>query len=202
MLIIELTCDERVDTTGYYAAPDFTAGYIAELMNQNQEKRAVYLTYTFEYVLASAHTNFQKVKLVWLDIAGCELHPEMPGLLQTSFNYTTEPFTSSTLEGTIIRILGHVHDGGLGIKVARNEHLICDMQANYGRDPKYISRINNTTVEHISNFDWCDQNTRLLIGDSLSATAYYNTSLHTPIRMKDGNVQGVMGIILIYLIPD
>ena len=122
---------------GYYIAPHDKFASLSELMNMDDQPQEGYVTITYEYI-PSVPAGFGTVKALWLDIGGCMHGSEMPVKSMTHpFTYTSKPWTSD-INGRLIGIGGHLHDGGTHIKVMMNNKLECDCRAAYGKTPAYI----------------------------------------------------------------
>lgn len=174
-------------------------------MNTEMVNQTAVVTITYEYI-PGLPASFSKVTPVWLDIAPCDQGSEEPAKNST-FQYTSIPWTApTTIKGRITCAIGHVHDGGTHIDIAKNNQSICDVIAAYGQNPGYIDPMNSSMMDmpgmtmgsHISSLSECSAG-QLNPGDNLTVTAYYNTTEYAPMTNTDGSLAPIMGIGLLYV---
>lgn len=106
-------------------------------MNMVDYSRDAVLTVTWEFI-PSVPAGFDKVKPLWLDIAGCNRTSDEPAKANQAFQYTDSAPWTSNFTGRITAVGGHLHDGGIHLTVNKNNKVICDCVAVYGQNPAYI----------------------------------------------------------------
>jgi hypothetical protein len=198
---------------GYYVNQTDEFALLVELMNEILEPTPAVVTVTYEYI-PGIPANFSTVYPIWLDIAPCADASLMPAYANTTFNYTSMPYTSP-VEGEILGIGGHIHDGGTNIEIFQNKKMICNSTALYGMTPGYVEPMSlmsmgsmsmnmsgmNVGIDnvHISNMSTCYDVGMLNKGDNLTVQAFYNTNLHAPMLGTNGTLEPIMGISLVYV---
>ncbi|CZR60756.1 uncharacterized protein PAC_10652 [Phialocephala subalpina] len=196
-------CINGTNNAGYYIGRNDTIGFLTELMNTEMVNQTAVVTIEYEYI-PGLPASFSKVTPVWLDIAPCDQGSEEPAK-NGSFQYTSTPWTApANAAGRITCAIGHVHDGGTHIDIAKNNQSMCDAIAVYG-GPGYMDPMGNmvnmpgmTMGSHISSLSECSTG-QLNVGDSLTVTAYYNTTEYAPMTNTDGSLTPIMGIGLLYV---
>jgi hypothetical protein len=209
-----LTADinQAKDRAGYFFRESDKMHLIIELMNTNVAKKLVYMTMTYEYV-PSTIKDFSNLKPVWLDIAQCGLSDVDAPKDETKYSLPALPWTSN-VEGEILGVGGHVHDGGLNVDIELNKKTICDSKAVYGGRPEYLSPLADTGDKmmdmmmdksrvHISDMGICygkvDNLPTIKKGDVVDITGYYDYSKHAPMGDDAGNPSGVMAIAIMFV---
>jgi hypothetical protein len=170
-----------------------------ELMNQNAHTVQVVFTMIFEYVPEPGRWNFTEEVPLFLDVGDCYVH-ERPAAQDSVFQYTSQPWASTT-EGHMVIMGGHVHDGGERVVLSHNDREICEMVATYSNesDLEGMYPRDSPSSRHITDVSWCTDPGELKLGDSLSITAFYNTTRNRPLLKANGEVQDVMGISMVYV---
>jgi hypothetical protein len=161
-----------------------------ELMNMQSEEREVRLTMVFEFI-PTVPKKFKKVKGYWLDVGGCG-SSDVEAKEDQAFEYSSPKFRSEEL-GSVVFTASHLHDGGTHAEIRKQGKVVCDSEAAYGKEGD---------ERHIEALSACTDVGRTKPGDEWSITAYYNTSLHAPMRNMDGSLEPVMGISLVYVAVD
>jgi hypothetical protein len=96
--------------TGYYLTAADSFYYLVDLMNMNMDDRDVYVTMTYDYLPGEIPPNWEQIKTVWLDVSSCILSEVKPHSETGAYQIGSEPWTPN-LEGRVIGMLGHLHDG-------------------------------------------------------------------------------------------
>lgn len=170
-------------------------------MNMADVPQTAYVTVTWEYI-SRPPPSFSDVKVLWLDIAGCNGSSEQPPKSSThAFEYNS-PAWVGDMRGEITFIGGHLHDGGTHLNVKRNGINQCDSVATYGG----LSFQNGDNAAkshkaHISNISVCDNidHTVVAPGDIWSISAHYDPAKHDLMLNADGSPEPIMGIALVYV---
>jgi hypothetical protein len=96
--------------TGFHIGPQDRFLYVLDLMNMNMDDRKVYITMTYDYLEGELPPGWMNTKTVWLDVDSCAVS-EVKAPQQTgSFDIQSKPWTPN-LEGRIVDVIGHLHDG-------------------------------------------------------------------------------------------
>ncbi|KAK1759558.1 hypothetical protein QBC47DRAFT_292019, partial [Echria macrotheca] len=123
---------------------------VAELMNEANQTREVFVTVDWEYV-PSPSADFQVITPVWLDVNGtCFEHGsevEVP-VNQTTFSLVMNPAWTSPFAGEVVEIMSHLHDGGQDVLVYKNGGVVCNAKARYGERPGYVSPGDHSDHHH------------------------------------------------------
>jgi hypothetical protein len=102
-----------------------------ELMNLVVAKKSVYLTVDYEYIPGDRPQGYKIAKAMWLDVTNCGASSVRPPSGKQSFTLSSKPWSSS-FNGEMLGVGGHLHDGGINLDVKINNKVVCDSQATYG----------------------------------------------------------------------
>lgn len=170
-----------------------------ELMNEKSKSQMVMLTITYEYIPYQPH-DFETATSIWLDVGGCRSEVAVPDE-QTSFTLTSPKWTS-TVNGRVMAIVSHLHDGGVHLDVERNEDMVCKSTSTYGMMSEFEHHMSGMDMDHITVMSACSDVGRIKIGEDWTVKAYYDLSTHAPMLGADGKPEGVMGIGVLYVVED
>lgn len=139
----------RTSKTGYFLSNSSKLVSLAELMNETPDPREAVMTVEFEYIPSPVPAEFQQMKSIWLDAAGCHGASEVPvpaGKEDSTF--TIQPpeawqVPSGFKENLIVGLGGHMHDGGMDLQVLKNNESVCDCVATYGATADYVDMMAN-----------------------------------------------------------
>jgi hypothetical protein len=188
--------------SGYYLAPDNKFILVNELMNMDEEEKEVYVTVNWEYVPGKPE-GFKQAQDIWLDLGYCNPAGEDPPN-DRAFNKSSIKWTSP-YEGTILGIIGHMHDGGTNLRYYINDKLVCDSKAQYGQNSNFIERSNGRQgmngMPHISSMSGCVLPGFLRKGDVIHVTAEYDFAKYKGMNDNTGRVGEIMGVGAMLLIP-
>jgi hypothetical protein len=92
---------------GYKIRSTDTFAGLFELMNENMQDKTVYVTMTYD--ILDGHPFRDDAKCVWLDVRQCGTSEFTPPSYSNRF--TIDYSWTSTVEGEIVGVLGHLHDG-------------------------------------------------------------------------------------------
>ncbi|KAH8885837.1 hypothetical protein GQ53DRAFT_876673 [Thozetella sp. PMI_491] len=193
---------------GYYVGHDPWALSV-ELMNQASQRRDAVITLEAGYVPGNP-IEYTKTTALWLDITGyCgSAFMKVPSG-EDILTFQLDPPWRSQVSGDIITAGGHVHDGGTGLKLVKNQEVICDFVPKYGGDPAFAEPMDHMDVgagmdshrgnmTHISSMNLCNNMGHTKQGDLWSVVASYNFTAHAPM-LEDGKPGDVMGIAIVHL---
>jgi hypothetical protein len=198
-------CVNGTDKAGYYVNKTDHVVMLTELMNETEDPRPAVVTITYEYI-PGMPAGFDTVTPVWLDIGNCS-DSDVPAKNNTAFQYSSQTW-KSTVAGKITGTGAHLHDGGTHLEVMQNGKDICNAQAIYGGSPGYVESMNGMSgmdmsmgmdMVHVSSIGVCANVGPVDVGDEFSITAYYNTTLHSPMLNSDGSLADIMGISILYI---
>lgn len=191
----------RTEKSGYWLASPNKVFMLTELMNEHALHRTVFLTITFEYI-PYLPSGFNAVTPIWLDIGGCESEMQVPAD-KTSFHFHS-PVWTSTINGRIICILGHLHDGGTHLDVKSDDQTICRSMPEYDGDGTHIHdlvrRHGSLDMSHISQMSICHNVGKIGADEKWTVTAYYDIETHLPMLDAHGDPEEVMGIAIMYVV--
>jgi len=177
---------------------------LVELMNMTAVDTPVYLTVDYSYVDGNA-AGFHTVRPVWLDARNCGTS-EAPA--QTGqYTLKSTPWIS-TVSGTLVASMGHLHDGGDRLTFQKGGSAFCTSVASYGTSPDYVDNPGDMPgmehggggATHISEMTHCTNGSSLRAGDSLAITGYYDTAKY-PEMTHAGKLHAIMALGLLYYAP-
>ena len=170
---------------GYQARESDIWDVVVDLKNEGTADVEAVVRVDFEWVSASSAEGqqYRGVRPIWLSLdhyfcGGIGL----PVLSVTkSFRIRTPSWTSS-IEGPILDVASHMHDGGIDMTTYLNGHEICRSGQLYGQNEK----------SHIIGQGTCKDVGRLKKGDVLLAEVLYDPNKHA-LTMEDGKPEWIMG---------
>jgi hypothetical protein len=204
--------NERTPLTYYQGGPDIESSayhidatdsfrYILELMNMNMDDQVVYVTQTYDIIDGPLPEGWKDVKTVFLDVKSCldsEVHP--PGTPQ--FMLESKPWVPN-IEGRIVEVGGHVHDGGIHVDImASPNEPLCRSAAKYSERPEFIWRgtsMGETKIakDHVSSMAGCEtkHGWKLNRDQKWIIKAQYDFSKREG-NQEDGSYSSVMGVAM------
>jgi hypothetical protein len=132
---------------------------IVDLMNMDTKDQTLYVVITYDY-FDGKPSGMSEVKPIWLDVDQCGFSEAKAKSQTGGYTVASLPWRSSMSgeilgmggESTTINFRshlstiangflhkGHIHDGGVALKVKANGKLVCDSKATYGGTPAYTS---------------------------------------------------------------
>ena len=167
----------------YLVGADDEWGSIYHLMNETPAgtpAKTLYIQYTLDYQPGATAENSRAVTPYFQDVTGCGNSTyDVPGdggpdsLLTTSRSWTVPQ------DGLVVFSGGHLHDGGVDIRLRNNSTPICIATATYHENPRHLASINS-----------CSLHSRVRPGDTMTVAARYENSQP---------LDDVMGIMLTYV---
>jgi hypothetical protein len=118
---------------GYFLEKTDKFAFIVDLMNQNMDDKTVYMTITYD-VIEGRPTGIDNIKAIWLDVAQCGTSEVIPP--QQKGQFKIESTWTANLEGEVLGLGAHLHDGGAYATIAVDGTVICNSTATYGTDGK------------------------------------------------------------------
>lgn len=195
--------------TGYHVTSGDTFIINTQLQNMEDKEKYVWLTVTYDYV-DGRQPDYLRSRMFWQflttnQVIACgnsvgsvnnpfgatnltnDLQPKKP-----VFSEHTLPIEAG-MDGYILASAGHMHDGGVGIDIFRNNELICSSEATYSaggghghghgshrkRQIQGAKPVNGTT-EHISSQSRCTWPEGLPVSkkDKMHIQANYDFNAH------------------------
>jgi hypothetical protein len=168
-----------------------------EVMNYLPVKKEIYLAVEVEYI-PGLSKEYKDVEFIMTNIRKCN---ERVDFLITEKEMRKE--SSGWIlpyDGTIVSMMGHIHDGGNGIEINLNSKLACNSSASYGTRPDWIMHGNDgKTWEALSGMEDCNEAVPVKKGDNITIIADYDLNKH-PMRMSnDGKAETVMGLAFLHI---
>jgi hypothetical protein len=200
--VVDLT---RSASYGYRVNRGDRFHLLIELMNLTPTDTPVFLTVEYRYVAGNA-AGYRPVKPVWLDAVNCGTS-EAPARTG-QYSLASRPWTS-TVTGTLVTGIGHLHDGGTRLTYDTGGRVFCTSDASYGTKPEYVDppgggmdhgdggMDHGHGGSHISEMTLCPPGTPIRAGDVLTAKGYYDDAAH-PQMMHAGKAHAVMALGILY----
>lgn len=175
---------------GYYVGEDHEWHMVVDLMNYGTTDIDAVVRVDFEWVSASSAegSKHRPVRPIWLaldDFCGDSGMP-VPSLTEP-FRFTTPKWTS-TVDGPLVDVAAHMHDGGIEMLTYQNGQAICRSVQLYSQDQE----------SHIIGQGACKDASRVKKGDVLTAEVIYEPAKHALV-MHDGQPDWIMGSDGVYV---
>ena len=171
-----------------------------ELMNEVEDPQDAVLTITYEYI-PYMPSDFSTVTSVWLDAGDCEGSEVPVPEDRTSFELAMAPWTA-TLNGRVLAILSHLHDGGVDLNVVKNDEAVCQSIATYGDAAEHKHHMPGMDMSHISYMSTCYNAGQIHDGEKWTVKADYDLDAHEPMLDGNGKPDDVMAIAVMFVIED
>jgi hypothetical protein len=170
-----------------------------ELMNTNKEEQTAVLTIIYEYI-PYLPEEFSVATPIWLDVGGCRSEIPVPSD-QKSFEIAG-PAWNSSINGRVVTVVSHLHDGGVNLHVQRDEKEVCVSNAEYENASSSEDHKHGEGMSHITRMSGCNDIGRMSIGEEWTVRAQYDLEKHQPMLDDDGKPEPVMGISVVYVVED
>ncbi|KAF2666211.1 hypothetical protein BT63DRAFT_53020 [Microthyrium microscopicum] len=192
------------DKMGFYLGKDDTMDLELMLKNEVNIPKEVIFTIEWEYAPGRPE-GWSDVKGIWMDAAPCNAMDSdiPPPKNQTQFTLTG-PEWVSPMDGKLLNTVGHMHDGGVDVKILVNGKPVCTSNAEYGSRPEYIASPEAiaqgaSKSSHISRYTPCIAIGDIKKGDKLKLTADYDFVKWKPSLNKIGAQSHVMGVAMLFV---
>lgn len=205
------------DDVGYRLGQQDRIAAIIDLANENVSDEVVYFTMIWDYL--EGHTLKHNARMVWHDIRNCGsseantpkgkselsshkclISVNMTVLISISAKFDLQGTWKSTVDGEIVAILNHMHDGGTRTLLLQDGSLACESKTSYGSKQGYITGINQT---HISDLSICTGESLKLKeikkGQEWIIKAEYDFDQHKGLKGENNDFDKVMGINYMYI---
>ncbi|MEV4490487.1 hypothetical protein AB0K04_10270 [Micromonospora coxensis] len=117
---------------------------VYDLMNHAHQEKTVYISLEYTYVTGPAAWRLTPVTPMWLDVVGC---------LDPTFDVPAGDTTrtarwTSTVNGRIVYLKGHLHHGGRTITTTNltTGQRVCEVTVVSGGSPEYIDHHGNKEI--------------------------------------------------------
>ena len=157
-------------------------------MNDSDSEKEVSIVVRYEWISAKEGSQYRGIAALWLDLTGCGNADIDVKSTTEAFNYRTPNWTA-TVDGIMVDVAGHMHDGGIDLTGYLNGREFCRSSQLYD---------NQGAEQHIVAAGVCKSAGNIQRGDILWAEARYNPNLHKLV-MHDGKPDPVMGSLGIYV---
>jgi len=198
---------------GYHLKASDRYAFIVDLMNMNPTDKTVFMTMTYDIVDGPLPAGWRDVQCVWFDVNQCMTSEVSPLKQSGSFQIKSGSWTPN-LDGEILGVGGHLHDGGVDLQVKDTSGVQCNSYAKYGETPEYVQpkmampgmaghAEAGAADKHISSMHACYfdeiKNRKISKGQgSWHITAQYDYDKF-PGMKEDGKQSSIMGIALMYV---
>jgi hypothetical protein len=195
---------------GYFIKKTDEHRFIVDLMNMNMKSELVYLTMTYDLLEGAYPEGWLDLKPVWLDVDQCGMSEVKPKKDESVFTISSVPWKPS-VEGEIVGIGTHLHDGGAALRVEVNNGTnACNSVAKYGEIPEYVwkappgamSGDSKIAEKHISSMSTCYYKdvgvTQMTKDQTWTLMGDYNYNKFEG-NLEDGEQQDIMAIALVYV---
>lgn len=191
----------RTQKNGYRLEKSDKVKMAVEFMNELETPQDAILTITYEYI-PDTPRGFEALTPIWLDIGDCK-DSEVPVPNGAVTFEPSSPAWTSTISGRVVTTVSHLHDGGIHLHTTRNGETVCTSTSVYSHgNIRGKEAMPGMSMEHISFMSPCDNYGRIRIGEKWGVNAHYDFGAHSPMPDRSGNVDGVMGIAVVYVAED
>lgn len=175
---------------GYHVNADDKWALVVDLLNEGDVDVELVVRIDFEWVSASSAEGrqYRGVRPIWLCLSDLCSDSSIPVTSVTKPFSLRTPEWISTIDGPLVDVAGHVHDGGVDLTTYQNGKEICRSTPLYGhgRESHIIGRGTCKDVGHLKK------------GDVLTAEVRYDPGKH-PYVLRNGKPKPVMGADGLYV---
>jgi len=214
--------DRNITDVGYRVSKSDTFAMIVDLMNMNKQDGTLYVVMTYDYIEGKP-AGMMDAKPVWLDVDQCGFSEAKARSQTGAYSVTSVPWRAN-VDGDLVVMGGHIHDGGIRLKVKVDGKEICNSQAGYGESPEYRSPQpaaaagematgkaagghghSDAGKPHISSMILCWQNKpelkipQMKTGQMWTVEANYDYKERAGATHPNGQQENVMGIAVIWV---
>lgn len=194
---------------GYRIHADDTMTIVGEYKNEIDREQWVWLALSFE-LFDGPQPEFRNSHVIWMSTIGSlncdrDMNQKNPygasnltsqGVPKTlAFSEKSMPWTSP-INGTIVAMGGHLHDGGISVEFFKNGQKLCESTAQYksGGTGGMGSHSTHAGGEHVSGMSGCKVAIPIKEQDRFWLAANYNFTLHEGSKTENGDLDEVMGV--------
>jgi hypothetical protein len=163
---------------------------VVEVMNDADVEQTVNIVVRYEVLPMSMAQGYRGIAAVWLDVTGCGDAEVNVGSTTKPFKYQTPEWVSS-VDGVMVDVGGHMHDGGMNMTMYRNNDPVCESVVLYDNQVQPLK-------QHIIGSGICKDAGDVRAGDVLSADATYDPNVHQLVT-HGGIPDPVMGSMGVYI---
>ncbi|KAF2433289.1 hypothetical protein EJ08DRAFT_73804 [Tothia fuscella] len=200
------TSTDGKSNSGYYLPKNSVYILQAEAINFKKTPQDWYVAAEIEYVPAKP-SGLEVVTLAGISVSTCDSFSPTGSVYKPpkgakQFNMTSPKFTMDR-DLTLMRAVGHIHEGGVHNTLLLNDKLICKSDTVYGGSKVTFNREGGEKWESVSHMTPCEEPVQIKTGDVLRMTTYYDLDAH-PIRQAHSHGQGsdegeAMGMFSLFL---
>jgi hypothetical protein len=181
---------------------DFPSAFMMmiDLMTEDTKPKNLTLEITYETVPKTG--GYKGANMYWLTIGE-------PRAKQGQYKFSTLP-SSSSVSGSLLYAIGHMHDGGTDMKLFVNSKLVCKSVMHYNARPGYVPGGGMKVKRqhghggggamHISDPGACTSFGTVNKGDVLTAEAWYDAAKYG-LMTHNGKMENLMGNMRVYVGP-
>lgn len=194
--------------TGEKYGLDFPAMFMLmiDLMTEDTKPKNLTLEITYETV-PKIGAGYKAANMYWLTIGE-------PRAKQGQYKFTTMPQVSS-VTGSLLYAIGHMHDGGTHMALYVSSKLVCKSVMHYNARPGYNpaggmegmshghqkrQHGHGGGMMHISDPGACTNFGTIRTGEVLTAEAWYDAAKYG-LMVHNGKAENLMGNMRVYVGP-
>jgi hypothetical protein len=172
-----------------------------DLMTEDVKPKNLTLEITYEHIPLSS--GYKGANMYWLTIGE-------PRAKTGQYKFTTLPATS-TVTGSLLYAIGHMHDGGTDMRLYVNSKMVCKSVMHYNAREGYLTSGHKNKRQaghgghgggagamHISDPGACTDFGTVNMGDRLTAEAWYDADKYG-LMNHNGKNENLMGNMRVYV---
>jgi hypothetical protein len=181
--------------SGYFIDKGDTFTMLTDVMTYLPYRENVYVALDMEYI-PEFRSDYSDIVTIIESVNQCH---------SPTFDLPLKPWSKVggklvlPWNGTLVSTVGHLHDGGVAVKVRMNDEEVCDSVATYGVNPEYVSSMKATDGKPwttISNMRRCSPVKEFTKGTVMEVTTSYDLTQH-PLRLNnERKAEQVMGFAI------
>jgi len=185
---------------------DFPAAFMLMIDLMTEDVKAKNLTLEIAYETVPKTGGYKGANMYWLTIGE-------PAAKKGQFKFNTLP-SVSTVTGSLLYAIGHMHDGGTDMRLFVSGQLVCKSIMHYNARPGYIppggaakgehhkrqshGGHGGASAMHISDPGACTDFGTIKSGDRLTAEAWYDADKYG-LMVHNGKPESLMGNMRVYV---
>jgi len=188
---------------------DFPAAFMLMIDLMTEDVKAKNLTLEINYETVPKTGGYKGVNMYWLTIGE-------PAAKKGQYKFNTLP-SVSTVTGSLLYAIGHMHDGGTDMRLFVGGQLVCKSIMHYNARPGYIPPGSSSSAKaehhkrqshgghgggagglHISDPGACTDFGTIKTGDRLTAEAWYDADKYG-LMIHNGKTESLMGNMRVYV---